>query len=73
MLFRISKPMHPKREGRHPLCACWAGRKRQSKHATPVCAVENERKAMATKHLQVAVGERGPEGLDKKPIGVQLN
>jgi hypothetical protein len=72
MMIRHSHPMHTRRGGRHPLCACRAGRERQSSHATPVGAVENEGRAMASISFQVAVGERSPEGLDKKPIGLQL-
>jgi hypothetical protein len=70
-LVRVSHTMHTKSVERHPLCACRAGRKRQSCHATPVSAVENERGAMASKDSQVAGGGRGPKGLDKKPIGLQ--
>jgi hypothetical protein len=72
MMFSHSHPMHTKRVKLHPLCIDRAGRKRQSNHATPVCAVENVRRAMASTNFQVAVGERGPKGLDKKPIGLQL-
>jgi hypothetical protein len=71
-MFSHSHPMHTKRVERHPLRTDRAGRKRQSNHATPVCAVENARRAMASTNFQVAVGERGPKGLDKKPIGLQL-
>jgi hypothetical protein len=72
ILVRESHTMHPKSVGRHPLSACRAGRERQSNRATPVSAVENERRAMASKNSQVAGGGRGPKGLDKKPIGLQL-
>jgi len=70
MMFRHSHPMRTRRAGRHPLCAYRAGRQRQSNHASPASAVENERRAMASNSFQVAVGERGLKGLDKKPIGL---
>src|ERR1035437_957172 len=70
MMIRHSHPMHTRREERHPLCACRAGRQRQSSHATPASAVENEGRAMAGISFQVAVGERSLKGLDKKPIGL---
>ena len=72
MMNRHSHPMLTRREERYPLSACRAGRKRQSSHATPASAVEDEGRAMASISFQVAIGERSPKGLDKKPIGLQL-
>jgi hypothetical protein len=56
MMIRHSHPMHTRREGRHPLCACRAGRQRQSSHATPASAVEN--KGISARHVVCAFWRR---------------
>jgi hypothetical protein len=71
--FRRTAEAKPSRLGaRHPRYADWAGRKRQSNTAAPTGAVEDGRRSMASEKNLVARGGRGPKGLDKKPIWLEL-
>jgi hypothetical protein len=59
------------RKRRHPQRADWAGRKRQPNTATPLGAVGDERRAMASKKNEVAGGGRSSKELDKKSIWLE--